>query len=246
VAVRKIQFGGELFEVEVSSPAEQQFWDAYTSHQWEYQSLCFMMDNRRRSVFLDIGSWIGPVSLLMAKLYEKVVAVDMDPVANEKLRKNLALNRLSNVAIHPIALSNRSELVSVNSSYFGSSMTNLYTPPGDAGSAVNTIRFDEFVRSLAERDQIGFIKIDCEGAEYKFLFQVYAFVRKQRIMAHISYHPFVLKKPRYYFVKLIHWFTQLQFDRYYLSRKGHWIFRRRFVPQFRLTDNFPMADVIAR
>src|SRR5689334_5985545 len=108
------------------STDEDNFWNAYQAGEWERTSLRFMIENRRGKVFLDIGSWIGPVSLLMSILYERVVAIDFDPVANKSFRRNLDLNNTKNVTLHEIGLSDQAGRVTINAENLGSSMTSLY------------------------------------------------------------------------------------------------------------------------
>jgi FkbM family methyltransferase len=245
MSIRTISIEGQRFDVEAFSGKEEHFWNAYESGEWERTALKFMLEHRKGAVFLDIGSWIGPVSLLMSKYYEKVITVDFDPVANKSFRHNLSLNKTSNVTLHEIGLSDRAGKATVNADDLGSSETSLYGKPLGKTLEVDLIRFDEFINRLPERDRIGFIKIDCEGAEYKFLDQVYRFASRQKVMVTISYHPFVLRRPYYYVVKLYHWIRQLPFRRYYFTSAGNIVVKSRFVPLFRLVDNFPMADVIA-
>jgi FkbM family methyltransferase len=243
VRQRTVEFAGKKFTVDAATPTEENFWTEFSNGRWEQVSLQFMIDHRKGATFVDIGSWIGPVSLLMSQLYRNVVSVDFDPVANKKFRKNLELNNVKNVSLHEIGLSDAEGTLRVNADDLGSSMTSIYGQVNDNSIEVKVQRFDEFMGSLPVAD-VGFIKIDVEGAEYKFLPQVYRFIRRTGATALVSYHPFVLRKPLYYFTKLKHWLLQLQFNRYYFTSDGRVVFRRRYVPLVRLADNFPMADVL--
>jgi FkbM family methyltransferase len=244
MAEHHIRYNEVILKVISNSVLEENFWNLFAAGKWEPEYLFFMVNNRKGKVFLDIGSWIGPVTLLMSKHYDEVLSVDFDPVAIKSFMNNLSLNSISNVTLYELGLSDKTGIIRVGSEALGSSMTSLYTKPLSNSVEVKVIRFDEFVAKLKNKDSIGFIKIDCEGAEYKFLDQIYAFLRKQSVRVLISYHPFVLKKPYYYFIKLYHWLRQLQFTRYYFSTQHGVIVKKPFQPVFKLADNFPMADVI--
>lgn len=240
---RLIEFENNKLHVEGHSKLEDDFWDLYASRKWEYDYLNFMLANRHGRVFLDVGSWIGPVSLLMAGYYDKVVSVDLDPVANESFKRNLEINNIKNVELYELGFSNKADKVKVNTDSLGSSMTSLYGKLSQDTVEVKVMRFDDFIEQSTFKNEIGFIKIDCEGAEYKFLSQVYNFLTKHHAKVIISYHPFVIKKPRYYFVKIFHWLMQLRFRRFYFTKKGL-IVKEPFHPLFKLGDNLPMADVL--
>lgn len=84
-----------------------------------------ILGGRRDLVFLDIGANTGGYSLFMAPLVAKVHAVEPFPPVLAKLRHNVALNQLGNVAIHPVG--------------FGKERGSLpfYTPP-DFNQGVGT------------------------------------------------------------------------------------------------------------
>lgn len=241
---QSIEIENRKFTVEYHSELETNFWQLYSHKKWEYAYLKFMLDNRNGNVFLDIGSWIGPVSLLMAGFYRKVISIDLDPVANKAFKRNLEINNITNVELHELGFSDSAGSLELSTQNLGSSKTSLYDKVTGDVVPVNLVRLDTFFENHSDKSEIGFIKIDCEGAEYKFLDQVYGLLRKRKLRVLVSYHPFVLDKPRYYIIKLSHWFRQLFFRRRYFLRDGTIIVKEPFQPVFRLTDNFPMADVL--
>ncbi len=72
---------GHSFQVYVNNNDEDSFWKNYRTGEWEPETLDFILSHVKYGWFLDIGSWIGPVSLLMAGKYAKVISVDFDPLA---------------------------------------------------------------------------------------------------------------------------------------------------------------------
>lgn len=244
MSLHEVEFSNKKFNVEATTRHEVDFWTLYNSKKWEQVNLQFMIDNVNGDIFVDIGSWIGPVSLLMSRYYDKVIAFDLDPVANEKFKNNLSLNSVANVSLYEVGFSDQAGVLEIDGEDLGKSVTSIYGNGQGKKIKVKIVRLDEFLASLPSQEKIGFIKIDCEGAEYKFLSQVYSFIRGRKIKVLISYHPFVLKKPGYYFTKLRHWLAQLPFERLYFTKEGNIISKKPYHPLFKLIDNFPMADVL--
>jgi hypothetical protein len=135
----------------------------------------------------------------------------------------------------------------IDATHLGESTTSLFSeiPKSDGNKlSVRVTRFPTFIKSIQNFEKISFIKIDCEGAEYLFLGDVYQFIRGRKIIVHISYHPWVVAKPKYYFTKLFHWIKQLKYKRYYFTKSGMLIIKQPYSPLFSLGDRFPMADFI--
>jgi len=241
---RKVTYRSVTFWVESASAFEEEFWEYYSANKWEPGNLDFMLDHVRRGIFLDIGAWIGPVSLLMSSFYEKVIAVDFDPVSNRTLQNNIALNNITNIEQHAIGVADKEMDIEIDAANLGKSTTNLFSKTSAEKIRVRTMQFRTFIRTIQDAEKISIIKIDCEGAEYLFLKEVYQFIRGRKIIVHISYHPWVLKKPNYYLAKLFHWARQLQFRRYYFTGTGDLLVREPYAPLFFLKDRFPLADFI--
>ena len=58
-------------------------------------------------LFVDIGANVGTWALRASRSFDKVIAFEPDPTANKILRINIALNRLSNIRVFRLALSDR-------------------------------------------------------------------------------------------------------------------------------------------
>lgn len=114
--------------------------------------------------FLDIGANIGNHSIFAAKVLKapKVIAVEPFPSAYRILRCNIALNDLFSTIIHvPVALSSSDCLGSMTSLEGNLGLTVLSEGVGD----IPVRKGDDI---FADED-IGFVKIDVEGAEMKVL-----------------------------------------------------------------------------
>lgn len=222
--IKTVKTHNHSFSVYVNNDIETHFWEQFSNNQWEPESINFYFSKKRKGVFLDIGSWIGPVSLPMSQLYEKVYSVDFDPVAKERFSKNIELNNIQNIVQLSVGLSNKRGKIKLDPSWFGSSETSLFYSK-DSGVEVELITFKDLMESIPEKEKISFIKIDIEGAEFKILSDLYPFLDMHSCITLISYHPnnmksWVLNKWAWRKFKLVHALKQLRFKKYFISKNG--------------------------
>lgn len=117
---------------------------------------------RPDSVFWDVGANVGFYSLLASKLVGSGKVFAFEPVPRNLLylRKHLALNRVTNVEVLPVAVSDRN-----GTSSFEVEHTGFMGHLSEQGTAtVSTVTLDE----LMEQGKVlapDFIKMDIEGAE---------------------------------------------------------------------------------
>lgn len=123
---------------------------------------------RRGDRFVDVGANIGYYTLLAAALVGPGGTVDaFEPgqPALDRLRENIALNRLFNVRVHALALSDAPGTARFLT---GHDTTNRLAASGDAASAATTVpaaRLDDLLS--AQTCALG--KLDVEGAELRVL-----------------------------------------------------------------------------
>ena len=85
----EINFKGLSFVVDHND--YQEFWDNFNN--WENKDLDFVIEKAEKDkIFIDIGAWIGPYTLVAAKLGMRVFAFEPDKIAFEVLKKNIQLN----------------------------------------------------------------------------------------------------------------------------------------------------------
>ncbi len=127
---------------------------------------------------IDVGAHIGKYTIIASKMVGpngKVIAIEAHPGNYEILKKNIALNKLSNVIALNYAVHSRKTVVK------------LYEPGQEKGATIyNTIMADRTTSNdqnyievkadtldslLSENGikEINWIKIDVEGAEYEVL-----------------------------------------------------------------------------
>jgi FkbM family methyltransferase len=122
-----------------------------------------------RDVIIDVGAHIGTFSLLSSRKlgHGKVYAIEASQDTFNILRINVALNRLANVSVHHLAISDNEGEVT------------LHYDRGNWGhSIVKALsRFSETVKSttlsrflkINNIESCQFIKFNCEGAEFPIL-----------------------------------------------------------------------------
>jgi FkbM family methyltransferase len=68
----------------------RKFWKAYRADLWEPETKALLEEVLEPGdLFLDLGAWIGPVSLWALDLGASVIAVEPDPVALRELHRTL-------------------------------------------------------------------------------------------------------------------------------------------------------------
>jgi FkbM family methyltransferase len=159
-----------------------------------------------KGLYIDIGAWIGPTVLYAANIYDRIVAIEPDPVALMRLKLNMAANTFENITLIEKGLS------SVNGrSQFGGN--------GDLGNSESTlliankedylsypgrhttdhkheqvVEIDTItIETLIEEQQIdpldiSLIKMDIEGGEKIVVPAMLEFLKKYKPAFYISLH----------------------------------------------------------
>jgi FkbM family methyltransferase len=114
--------------------------------------------------FLDLGANVGQYSIPLAKRFERVIAVEPNPLALKVLHRNVQLNGLRNVTIVAKAVSPYHGSVQLHEGRF---LTTWSTVPSSLPSvSVEAITLDEL---LEESGPLDLLKIDVEDAELEIL-----------------------------------------------------------------------------
>jgi len=128
-----------------------------------------------KDVFVDVGAHIGSYAIPIAKNVQKVIAFEPNKNSFELLTKNIALNHLTNIEAHNIAVSNKRGSISfmyekepINSMIIDSDQNanvgviENAKPNNSNIHLVNTTDLDSI---LLKEDRVDWIKIDVEGHE---------------------------------------------------------------------------------
>lgn len=118
-------------------------------------------------VFVDVGAWIGMMSLYAAPKASHVYAIEPDPVARGMLVRNLDLNGVTNVTVIDRALWWSEGMIRLaEHDGLGSSMTG----PGRTGPAFEVVSMTpHMLWNLIQPERIDLVKVDTEGSEKQIL-----------------------------------------------------------------------------
>jgi FkbM family methyltransferase len=143
---------------------------------------------------LDIGANVGAITLVMSFATGrngKVIAVEPHPGMVERLRANIDLNRLNNVSVMPVAISDtagKATLYAAEEDYFHQGRSALKSSPG----IHREISIEKITGEMLQ-DEIGsqlctFIKIDVEGHDLIVLNELEYIIDKDRPHLIFEYH----------------------------------------------------------
>ena len=142
---------------------------------WETRELEWVRANLRAGdTFVDVGAHHGLYSIHAAKLVGsegRVIAVEPNPPSLERLRANIALNRLNNVTVEPVAFGQtEGKLRLFSSAAENTALASLSEANArQAGESTQSVEvpvipMDTVMARLGAK-RIRVIKIDTEGAE---------------------------------------------------------------------------------
>lgn len=194
-------------DVTFSIPATQPtilkwFSDHYTN--WENET--FSMINRfidKEKILIDVGSWVGLLSIPYSYKFSNVIAVEADTEAIKSLKDIIEFNKINNISIVEKAVFNESG----KKVFFGPS--NFMAEFNCLNQSVSHIKYDQIkqndytidtitLREITEPylSKIGLIKIDIEGGEGN-IFDDIEYLLEKNIPMFISFHyPWINNKER--------------------------------------------------
>ena len=165
--VRSVTVGGRVFNVVAGR--HDPFWDTCEGG-WEATTFDVLASQMGAgSTFVDVGSWIGPMTLVAASCGAKVIAYEPDPTAADELTDNIAANPGFDVDVRRAALwtSTGHRELRGGPVGLGESMSSFSGRSGRVGSTtVATIDGRDAATSWPPN---ALVKIDVEGAEYRLV-----------------------------------------------------------------------------
>jgi FkbM family methyltransferase len=162
-------YSDTLIMLDVSQYSQCQFflYRQYGSHIYNY----ITRNLRGGDVFLDIGANVGYFTLIASRVVGATGSVHaFEPEENnfKKLRKNVELNKLSNVSIYQSALSDSTGDAALYVNPKNEGGHSLLPNPLQETKIVSTIVFDEWADSV-RLSRLRLCKIDVEGFELSVL-----------------------------------------------------------------------------
>ena len=145
------------------------------------RDILFLRERMGKGTLIDVGANVGLVTLLLADKVQHALLFEPNPIAAQRARENLALNRLS-FEVHELALSDKSGTVEFEDE--GGVSTCNRTVSGFSSSVrtrqVQCIQLDEFLAQRALPYPICAVKIDVEGHENQVLAGMQGCLRNAR------------------------------------------------------------------
>ncbi len=125
-------------------------------------------------VFFDVGGHVGQYTLVASRLVGdagEVHSFEPDPESFRALRGNVRLNKLKNVRLNNVALSNENKTTTFYLAATSNLGDNSLSPPDTYSGArceVKCITLDHYLETR-RIDRVDFMKVDIEGAELLML-----------------------------------------------------------------------------
>jgi FkbM family methyltransferase len=165
--VRCVTVGGKTFNV--MADRHDDFWET-CENGWEQATFEVLVSRLTpTSTFIDVGAWIGPMTLVAAACGASVVAYEPDPAAADELAANVALNPGFDVTVERVALWTSTGIRQLRGGPvgLGESMSSFSGRSGRVGST--TVATIDGREAAASWPCDAVVKIDVEGAEYRLL-----------------------------------------------------------------------------
>lgn len=180
---------GRPVRVISATPGAAAFWRKVAEGRWETDTFEFIDRHvSAGTVFIDIGAWIGPITLYAAPVARQVIALEPDPVAWASLERNVALNPGPIELWHAALGLTPGELELFAADGFGRSVTSALGAPGAESIRVPVRTFDDLDQAIPPGAPIA-VKVDIEGYEYELFDALLAFVQRRGGALHLSLHP---------------------------------------------------------
>lgn len=209
---RKINYRGKEIVYE-NQPA---FFQTIQAGEWEPETFdildAFVTPGK---IFIDIGAWVGALSIYAARLGGRVFAIEPDPISYKELVQNIVANNVQQqIDALDIAISDHTGAGVLNSmtNGFGNSESSLLDRGViDGEKRVRTYTLaDLFNTWKINPTEVCLVKMDVEGSEVFILNGAKDFLKEHKIRIYISFHPAYYKP----FVETFTMFTNIVFPIY--------------------------------
>jgi FkbM family methyltransferase len=189
---RRISVNGVSFNVADDKPT---FWDRVAAGAWEPGTLAALdrvLDAETK--LLDLGAWVGPVTLYAAAQGAHVIAVEADPAALVQLRANIAANPdlAARIEVVERAVAPQPGAVRMGARRKpGDSMSSALLAGAEQSWDAVAITPGELAAVIGRPARL-VIKLDIEGAEYALLPALGPLLAQPGTALLLSLHPEIL------------------------------------------------------
>lgn len=168
------------------------FWQSYTSGTWEAQTLNaldrYLLPDHS---FIDIGAWIGPISLYGSHIAKHCYAIEPDPQAYSELINNINLNEniKNKISTYNCCIDDCSGYAKIGSINIpGNSISGFKWAESENSWTVKSFTLSDLIK-INNISNFNFIKIDIEGGEAKVIPSMTNIIELYRPTLFISMHP---------------------------------------------------------
>lgn len=152
-----------------------------------------------KSVYCDIGSWIGPTAIYASQKCQRVFCLEPDKLAYKFLLQNIELNNLQNIKPYNLAISRHNGTIKMAShgGNLGDSMTSMVNvDPEKESFQANCMTWESWLDKF-QIPTIDFLKMDIEGGEFDLLIDMKDYLKEHQPIFHLSTHsPYLQEEHR--------------------------------------------------
>lgn len=143
---------------------------------------------KRRRTYLDIGANIGNHALYLRDMFEQVHCFDPNPLIVERLGRNIALNKATNVTVHPVGLGDVDGELPFTADINGNMGLGSFVHKGSAEPVMLPVI--QASRYISEQgiEGIDFVKVDVEGFEPQVFKGLRETIETHRPVVAFEYH----------------------------------------------------------
>lgn len=194
-----------LFNVDFIVNNDKNQWDGglgISEGNWEIETFKVLdyVKNKQKNA-IDIGAWIGPISIWMSKNFKNILSIEPDVVALKDLQKNLKLSNCDNVWILKNPIFNEDSEIFfgpnknedwLNKAGLGESVSQTKLISGDVNdykvNAISLSTLEKTINNFFPLSEVSFVKVDIEGGEEFILEELLTMGKKYKWSLLISFH----------------------------------------------------------
>lgn len=196
-----IETNGKSICIDISK--NRSFWTRFTDGEWEPETF-LVLDSiiTPGSTVVDLGAWVGPVTLYAAHTAGCVHSFEPDPVAFDRLKTNVSLNPEleKKIELHNVAIGDHDGEIELFSTWFGGSGSSIFSEKDhefEDGIGVKKRDKKTLVQMLdaaklsqiIDFEPVSLIKMDTEGSEFFVLPRMKEIFERFRPSVWLSLHP---------------------------------------------------------
>jgi autotransporter strand-loop-strand O-heptosyltransferase len=182
---RKVRKNNIIFNVYETEQWSKNFWENRFEY-WEKETFNFIDKHLNKDkTFIDIGSWIGPMSLYSSFNSKNCIAYEPDPIAYEEFNKSIELNGINNIFLEKKGVSTTNS-IEIGALELGHSVTRVGVSENSFTVECDTIS-EILNKNNLDESKISMIKIDIEGHETELLKD--EVLVNLNVPMYISFHP---------------------------------------------------------